>query len=105
MSTAIIDISKMRYSYGKLIVPVMGGSGGGGGGGDCPTREEMEEEIDRKLTERINDTFGTSAEGVERLLPEIEDNNPNTGILQQIVKSNSSEPSEDTNEYPEVNVL
>ena len=103
MSTAIIDISKMRYSYGKLIVPVMGGSGGGGG--DCPTREEMEEEIDRKLAEEINDTFGTFAEGVERLLPEIEDNNPNTGILQQIVKSNSSEPSEDTNDYPEVNIL
>lgn len=104
MSTAIIDISKMRYSYGKLIVPVIGGSGGGGGG-DCPTKEEMEEEIDRKLTEKINDTFGTSAEGVERLLSEIEDNNPNTGILQQIVKSNSSEPSEDQNDYPEVNIL
>ena len=102
MSTIVLDISRMRYSYGRLIVPTSGESGGGG---DCPTREEVAQEIQQKVTETINDTFGTSAEGVERLLPEIEDNNPNTGILQQIVKSNSSEPSDDTSDYPEVTII
>ena len=38
MSTVVLDISRMRYSYGKLIVPASGESGGGG---DCPTREEV----------------------------------------------------------------
>lgn len=102
MSTVVLDISRMRYSYGRLIVPASGESGGGG---DCPTREEVTQEIQQKVAETINDTFGTSAEGVERLLPEIEDNNPNTGILQQIVKSNSSEPSDDTSDYPEVTII
>ena len=104
MSTVVVDMSRMRYNYGKMIVPVIGDSGGGGGG-DRPTREEVTQEIQQKVTETINDTFGTSAEGVERLLPEIEDNNPNTGILQQIVKSNSSEPSDDTSDYPEVTII
>ena len=102
MSTVILDINRIRYSYGKLIVPISGESGGGG---DSPTREEVSQEIQQKVTETINDAFGTAASGVERLLPEVEDNNPGTGILQQIVNSNSSEPSEDTNEYPEVNIL
>lgn len=101
MSTIVMDISRMRYSYGRLIVPVSGESGGG----DSPTREEVSQEIQQKVTETVNDTFGTAAPGVERLLSEIEDNDPSTGILQQIVKSNSSEPSDDTGDYPEVTVI
>ena len=102
MSTIVMDISRMRYSYGRLIVPASGDSGGGG---DSPTRDEVTREIHQEITKTVNDTFGTAAPGVERLLSEVEDNDPSTGILQQIVKSSSSEPSDDTSDYPEVTVI
>lgn len=78
MGIAIVSTDKIRYNYGRIIFPVRGSAGGGD---EYPTRDEVEQEITEQINTRMDDFLGMHAEGVESLLPEINDGDPSTGIL------------------------
>ena len=98
MAIAIVKTDKIKYSYGRIIFPIRETPGEG----EYPTKEEVEQEITEQINQRMDDFLGMHAEGVEALLPEINDGDPTTGILQQIITRNGSSPADDQTYYPDV---